>query len=215
MHQKFQVTASSHTPNALSLALSMACALAVACASPPKPMPVATPVVATPEATTQPAVALNPQDTLADDEEYEPWTSTWPAERDAPRRKRHVTRHDAGVPFPGVPPEFRTEPKPAPPGWEPPRPDAGAPWHGAGRALTPMDQGQSTAELEITAAIRKQMVLSSDLSAAAKNTKVITVGDSVTLRGRVHAAGERTRIEEIARRTPGVRNVECLLEVQK
>ena len=83
------------------------------------------------------------------------------------------------------------------------------------RPLTAMDQGSSPAELAITASIRKQMMVSKELTFGAKNTKVITTGNRVTLRGQVATAAERTLIEGLARRTPGVRDVDSKLEVKK
>jgi hyperosmotically inducible protein len=82
-------------------------------------------------------------------------------------------------------------------------------------ALTPMNQGNSEAELKITASIRKGMMSDKVLSFAAKNTKVITVGTKVTLRGPVKTDQEKIEIEALARQTAGVSDVENQLEVSK
>lgn len=84
-----------------------------------------------------------------------------------------------------------------------------------GGTMTPMNQGNSDMELKITANIRKSLVGDSALSFDAKNVKVITTGDKVTLRGPVKTAAEKTQIEAIARRTEGVRQIDNQLEVKK
>jgi hypothetical protein len=82
-------------------------------------------------------------------------------------------------------------------------------------ALTPMDQGGSAAERNITAAIRKGVVGDKSLSFTAKNVKIITTGTKVTLRGPVKTDEERSAIEIRARQTPGVTEVDNQLEVNK
>ncbi len=80
--------------------------------------------------------------------------------------------------------------------------------------LTPGDQGNSKAEIGITAAIRKAVVGDHSLSFTAKNVKIITVGTRVTLRGPVKSDAERTEIENLARQTAGVTDVDDQLEVK-
>ena len=82
-------------------------------------------------------------------------------------------------------------------------------------ALTPMDQGGSEAERNITASIRKGVVGDKALSFTAKNVKIITVGTKVTLRGAVKSDQERSAIELRAKQTPGVTDVDNQLEVKK
>jgi hypothetical protein len=82
-------------------------------------------------------------------------------------------------------------------------------------ALTPMDQGGSAAERNITAAIRKGVVGDKSLSFTAKNVKIITTGTKVTLRGPVKTDEERSVIENRAKQTPGVTEVDNQLEVNK
>jgi hypothetical protein len=81
-------------------------------------------------------------------------------------------------------------------------------------ALTPMDQGNSTRETQITAAVRKG-IMSQDLSFTAKNVKVITIGTRVTLRGPVKTLQERSAIEAVAQNTRGVQSVDNQLEVKQ
>ena len=82
-------------------------------------------------------------------------------------------------------------------------------------ALTPMDQGGSAAERNITAAIRKGVMGDKSLSFTAKNVKIITNGTKVTLRGPVSSDQERSNIETRAKQTPGVTEVDNQIEVKK
>lgn len=82
-------------------------------------------------------------------------------------------------------------------------------------ALTPMDQGNSSSETKITAAIRKGIMGDKTLSFTAKNVKIITVGSKVTLRGPVKTDQEKAAIEALAKQTAGVGEVDDQLEVKK
>jgi len=81
--------------------------------------------------------------------------------------------------------------------------------------VTPLDQGNSSTETKITAAIRKGIMAEKGLSFNAKNVKVITVGSKVTLRGPVASDQERATIEALAKKTEGVSIVDNQLEVKK
>jgi hyperosmotically inducible periplasmic protein len=83
-----------------------------------------------------------------------------------------------------------------------------------GDTVTPMDQGNTSAETAITADIRKGVMAESSLSITAKNVKVMTVGSHVTLRGPVPTAAEKTLIAAVAMRTSGVSDVDNQLEVE-
>jgi hyperosmotically inducible protein len=80
--------------------------------------------------------------------------------------------------------------------------------------LTPIDQGNSKAEIAITASIRRNVMGDHALSFTAKNVKIITVGPRVTLRGPVKSDAERSEIENLARQTAGVTDVDDQLEVK-
>ncbi len=80
--------------------------------------------------------------------------------------------------------------------------------------LTPLDQGSSKSDTEITAQIRKDIIATKDMSVNAKNVKIITVNGVVTLRGPVNSAEEKTAIDEIARRLVGEKNVTSHLEAK-
>jgi hyperosmotically inducible periplasmic protein len=82
------------------------------------------------------------------------------------------------------------------------------------RTLTPLDQGHSQADRDTTAQIRKEVLAAKDLSANAKNVKIITVDGRVTLRGPVKTAEEKRLIGEIAERIARSENVDNQLEVK-
>jgi hyperosmotically inducible periplasmic protein len=85
----------------------------------------------------------------------------------------------------------------------------------SGATLTPMDQGNSTSETKISAAIRRGIMGDKSLSFTAKNVKVITVGTKVTLRGPVKTERERATIAMLAKQAAGVTDVDNQLEISK
>jgi osmotically-inducible protein OsmY len=76
-----------------------------------------------------------------------------------------------------------------------------------------LDQGNNSPDLRITQNIRKALVADDALSMDAKNVKVITVDQVVTLRGEVETAKERETVVSLATSTPGVKRVEDQLEI--
>jgi sporulation protein YlmC with PRC-barrel domain len=80
--------------------------------------------------------------------------------------------------------------------------------------LTPLDQGNSKADLATTAQIRKEIIAGKDMSVSAKNVKIITINGQVTLRGPVKTAEEKRLIGEIADRIAHSENVDNQLEVK-
>jgi hypothetical protein len=76
------------------------------------------------------------------------------------------------------------------------------------------DQGNSKAEVKISARIRKSLMASNTLSFGAKNVKIITEGSKVTLRGDVKSEAERKEIVGIAQNTNGVTQVDDQLVVK-
>jgi osmotically-inducible protein OsmY len=85
------------------------------------------------------------------------------------------------------------------------------PEHGEG--LTPMDQGNSEADLSTSQRIRAAVVEDDSLSMTAKNVKIITLHGRVTLRGRVDSERERQAVVEAARSVAGEEKVVDQLEV--
>lgn len=80
-------------------------------------------------------------------------------------------------------------------------------------AITPIDQNESKADVEITANIRKRVV-GAEMSSNAHNAKIITQNGKVTLRGPVKSEDEKKQIESIAHDVAGVTAVDNQLEVQ-
>lgn len=81
------------------------------------------------------------------------------------------------------------------------------------RALTPMDQSNSKADIDITQAIRRS-IMEQDLSTNAKNIKVITQAGEVTLRGPVNSQAELQTIVQLAKAVPGIKTLNNQLEVK-
>ena len=81
------------------------------------------------------------------------------------------------------------------------------------RTLTPLDQGNSQADVDTTAQIRKEIIAGDGMSVNAKNVKIITMNGHVTLRGPVNTADEKVRIGEIADRIASAGNVDNQLEL--
>jgi len=82
-----------------------------------------------------------------------------------------------------------------------------------GTTLTPLDQSNDAADIDITRAIRKELMANESLSVDAENIKVITIGGKVTLRGPVESSTERARIVDLARQVAGADRVADELEV--
>ena len=57
------------------------------------------------------------------------------------------------------------------------------------------------------------MVADDSLSTAAQNVTIVSEGGNVTLRGQVSTPDEKSRIEAAARETPGVGQVDNMIEV--
>lgn len=78
--------------------------------------------------------------------------------------------------------------------------------------LTPEDQKENEADRSITAAIRREVVKNNSLSSNAHNIKIITRDGLVTLRGPVENAAEKTKLQAIAEKVTGVKQVDNQLE---
>ena len=74
-------------------------------------------------------------------------------------------------------------------------------------------QGNSKADVERTAAIRKAITANKDLSTYGHNVKVVTQDSRVTLRGPVRDQNEKTLIGKIATDIAGAQNVTNELEI--
>jgi hypothetical protein len=84
-----------------------------------------------------------------------------------------------------------------------------------GDSLTPFDQGSGGTDLRITQNLRKAINFSRNqrFSFLARNIKIITVNNVVTLRGVVENESEKARIEAMAKQVPGVEKVINQLEI--
>lgn len=82
------------------------------------------------------------------------------------------------------------------------------------KAPTPMDQGNSKADIATTAEIRRDVMALDSLSLTAKNVKIITNEGKVTLRGPVNTAAEKQSICDIADRIAKAEHVDNQLEVK-
>jgi osmotically-inducible protein OsmY len=81
--------------------------------------------------------------------------------------------------------------------------------------VTPVDQGGSPADRDLTQKIRQACVSgTNNFSVAARNIKIVTVNGKVTLRGPVNTDAEKTSIVAIAKSVAGDANVEDQLEVK-
>ncbi|HUQ72766.1 MAG TPA: BON domain-containing protein [Planctomycetaceae bacterium] len=80
-------------------------------------------------------------------------------------------------------------------------------------AKTPIDQDENTADVAITADIRKQVVAQPNFSVNAQNVKIITSQGKVTLRGPVATQQEIDAIAKIAEQVAGATNVDNQLEL--
>jgi hyperosmotically inducible periplasmic protein len=84
----------------------------------------------------------------------------------------------------------------------------------SGETQTSGDQSNSSADLKTTQAIRRALMQDSELSATAKNIKVITANGQVTLRGPVNSAQEKAKIDQIAKSTAGGAQIVDQLDVK-
>ncbi len=80
-------------------------------------------------------------------------------------------------------------------------------------SITPLDQGNSRADTETTAAIRKDVLALKGISVDGQNVKIITQNGKVTLRGPVKTPEEKSLIQEIAGNQVEPQNVDNQLEV--
>lgn len=80
--------------------------------------------------------------------------------------------------------------------------------------LTPEDQLESKADVNITAHIRKAVYKNKALSVNAHNVKIITRNGMVTLRGPVETEAEKMKLQQVVQHTKGVVQVDNQLEIK-
>jgi hypothetical protein len=83
-----------------------------------------------------------------------------------------------------------------------------------GATLTPEDQKETRGDINLTAAIRRTFVRNKSLSLDAQNAKIITRNGVVTLRGPVENPAEKAKLQNIAQKTRGVKQVDNQLETK-
>jgi len=81
------------------------------------------------------------------------------------------------------------------------------------QTLTPIDQSNKPADIQITRKIRRALMDDSQLSMLAKNVKIITIDGAVTLRGPVKTEQEKSDIATKAGNIAGDSNVQNQLQV--
>ncbi|PXV55826.1 BON domain-containing protein [Dyella jiangningensis] len=84
----------------------------------------------------------------------------------------------------------------------------------SGASQTSSAQPNDKSDVKLAATIRRAITKDSSLSTYGHNVKVIVTDGAVTLRGPVHSAEEKTKIESIVRATAGVGQVTNELEVK-
>lgn len=80
--------------------------------------------------------------------------------------------------------------------------------------VTPLDQGNSKADVATTAQIRREILATKNMSVNARNVKIITKDGQITLRGPVNTAAEKSLIAGIAERSSHFGKVNNQLEVK-
>jgi hyperosmotically inducible protein len=84
----------------------------------------------------------------------------------------------------------------------------------SGETQTSGDQSNKSADVKLTAAIRRAVVKDHSLSSMAKNIKIVTANGVVTLRGPVKSEAEKAKIGELAQSSAGNAKIDNQLEVK-
>jgi hyperosmotically inducible protein len=85
----------------------------------------------------------------------------------------------------------------------------------SGETQTSGDQSNNAEDIKLTAAIRQAIVKDDSLTTTAKNVKIITANGTVTLRGPVNSADEKTKIEQLATSAAGGAKIDNQLEINE
>jgi hyperosmotically inducible periplasmic protein len=85
----------------------------------------------------------------------------------------------------------------------------------SGETKTSGDQSNSAEDTKITADVRRAIVKDTSLTMRAKNVKIITAGGTVTLRGPVYSAEEKTKIEQLAAAAANGAKIDNQLEIKE
>ena len=79
--------------------------------------------------------------------------------------------------------------------------------------VTAQDQGNSQADVNLAAKVRRAIMDDNSLSVNAQNVKIIAINGHIVLKGPVKNDSERTRLSQIANNIVGADNVKNELEV--
>jgi osmotically-inducible protein OsmY len=82
----------------------------------------------------------------------------------------------------------------------------------SGATVTPEDQPETKADRKLAASIRRSVVKDKSLSLDAHNAKIVVRGGNVTLRGPVETSAEKDKLQAIAQKTRGVKQIDNELE---
>ena len=85
----------------------------------------------------------------------------------------------------------------------------------SGETKTSGTQSNNSDDVKLTAAIRQAIVKDDSLTMTAKNVKIITEGGTVTLRGPVQNAAEKSKIEQLAASAASGAKIDNQLEVKE
>jgi hyperosmotically inducible periplasmic protein len=85
----------------------------------------------------------------------------------------------------------------------------------SGETKTSGSQSNSSDDIKLSAAIRRAIVKDDSLTMTAKNVKIITEGGTVTLRGPVQSAEEKSKIEQLAASAASGAKIDNQLEVKE
>jgi osmotically-inducible protein OsmY len=85
----------------------------------------------------------------------------------------------------------------------------------SGETQTSGSQSNSSDDTKLTAAIRSAIVKDDSLTMTAKNVKIITEGGTVTLRGPVQTAEEKSKIEQLTASAASGMKIDNQLEVKE
>lgn len=78
-----------------------------------------------------------------------------------------------------------------------------------------MDQTQGTGgDVEVTRSIREGLTKDNRLSTSAKNVEVVTLGDTITLRGEVNSQAEKDQVYDHAKLVGGNRSIQNEITVK-
>jgi len=78
----------------------------------------------------------------------------------------------------------------------------------------PMDQSNSSSNVDLVANVRQAIVGDDNLSVKARNVKVVANDGVVTLRGPVANAQEKARVQQLASGVQGVHRVDNRLDIE-